>query len=234
MTYDTAQFYNTALALFAGSISAALAFALLPPPSPALRTRRLLAFALRDLRRCAIAPRPPTPDDWDGACMAGSRRCPSRPSRCSCAQLLAALALGSEMIRLRRIARPLALGPELDAALAALAQGAAPLRECGWPGSTAASRLWPAPGHGQPLALRARASILVLSAGRSPATRLFRLGSAQHEVHGDQSARRLCCADCRADGRGLDRRPSRCAGPPPASACCAMSGIRRCSCSPST
>ena len=53
MSYDTQQFYNAALAIVAGVGAAALSFRLLPPLSPALRTRRLLALTLRDLRRLA-------------------------------------------------------------------------------------------------------------------------------------------------------------------------------------
>ena len=45
ITYDTQQFYNTALAVFVGCAVAALLFRLLPPIPPALRTRRLLALA---------------------------------------------------------------------------------------------------------------------------------------------------------------------------------------------
>ncbi len=51
INYDTVAFYNSALAIAAGCAAAALAFYLLPPLPAALRTRRLLAFALRDLRR---------------------------------------------------------------------------------------------------------------------------------------------------------------------------------------
>src|SRR5262249_47892699 len=46
MSYDTAQFYNTALGIFAGAATAALGFRLLPQLSPALRARRLLALTL--------------------------------------------------------------------------------------------------------------------------------------------------------------------------------------------
>jgi uncharacterized membrane protein YphA (DoxX/SURF4 family) len=53
IAYDTLQFYNSALAIVAGAGAATLAFRLLPPLSPALRTRRLLALTLRDLRRLA-------------------------------------------------------------------------------------------------------------------------------------------------------------------------------------
>ena len=49
MSYDTEQFYNTALSIFVGCSVAPLAFLLLPPLSPALRTRRLLALDLARL-----------------------------------------------------------------------------------------------------------------------------------------------------------------------------------------
>jgi len=66
MTYDTAQFYNTALGIIAGSAVAPLAFRLLPPLCAALRARRLLALMLSDLRRLTTAPLPPGLDDWEG------------------------------------------------------------------------------------------------------------------------------------------------------------------------
>jgi hypothetical protein len=45
--------------------AAALSFGLLPPISPALRTRHLLAFALTDLRHLAISSSPPPLEDWE-------------------------------------------------------------------------------------------------------------------------------------------------------------------------
>ena len=65
MSYDTVQFYNAALAIIAGIGAGAFAFRLLPPLPPALRTRRLLALTLRDLRRLAIGPVAWPPDDWE-------------------------------------------------------------------------------------------------------------------------------------------------------------------------
>ena len=163
MTYDTSQFFNTALALFTGSAAGALAFALLPPPSSALRTRRLLAFAQRDLGRCAIAPSLPEPDDWERRMYGRLAAWPEQTEPLQLAQLLATFAIGNEVIRLRRLAPALALDFALDAALAALARG---------DGST--MRLWLArldqqlsasAGSKAPasLALRARASILALT-----------------------------------------------------------------------
>jgi uncharacterized membrane protein YccC len=57
-SYDTQQFYNAASAIVAGVGAAACSFRLIPPLSPAFRTRRLLALALRDLRRLARGPDP--------------------------------------------------------------------------------------------------------------------------------------------------------------------------------
>jgi len=59
MSYDTAQFYNTALGIIAGAGAAAFGFRLFPQLSPTLRTRRLLALTLSDLRRLASAALPP-------------------------------------------------------------------------------------------------------------------------------------------------------------------------------
>jgi uncharacterized membrane protein YccC len=163
MTYNTVQFYNTALALFAGSTAAALAFALVPPPSPALRTRRLLAFALRGLRRFAIEALPPEPDDWERRMYGRLAALPGQTEPSQLGALLAALGVGNEIIRLRRMAFVLPLGPDLDAAFVALAQG-----------DSASARLWlgrldrrlatPA-GVGALVfqAMQARASILAIS-----------------------------------------------------------------------
>src|SRR3979411_352655 len=62
---NTQQFYNAALAIVAGVGAAALALRLLPPLSPALRTRRLLELTLRDLRRLTTGPIPRTAHDWE-------------------------------------------------------------------------------------------------------------------------------------------------------------------------
>jgi uncharacterized membrane protein YccC len=82
MNYDTAQYYNSALAIVVGCGVAPLAFLLLPPLSPAVRVRRLLALTSRDLRRVAVAPfRQRT--IGRAAFTAGSRRCRIRPRHCS-------------------------------------------------------------------------------------------------------------------------------------------------------
>jgi uncharacterized membrane protein YccC len=123
MSYDVIQFYNRALAIIAGLGVAALSFRLLPPLSPAFRTRRLMTLTLRDLRRLAIGPIPRQPADWEGRMYGRLCVVPDAAAPLQRAQLVTALTVGSEIIQLRRIADRLGLGPELDAALEAIARG---------------------------------------------------------------------------------------------------------------
>src|SRR6516225_4502961 len=123
MSYDVIQFYNRALAIVAGLGIAALSFRLLPPLSPAFRTRRLMTLTLRDLRRLAIGPIPRKPADWEGSMYSRLFAVPDAAAPLVRAQLVTALSVGSAIIQLRRIARCPGLAPELDAALEAVARG---------------------------------------------------------------------------------------------------------------
>lgn len=163
MTYDTVQFYNAASAIVAGVGAAALSFRLMPPLSPAFRTRRLLALSLRDLRRLATGPIPRAPDDWEGRMYGRIAALPDEAQPLQRSQLLAALSVGTEIIQLRRIARRLDLGSELDVALAAVAAGNS---------AVATTRLavldhvlasLPDAGTGARAALRARGGVLAVS-----------------------------------------------------------------------
>ena len=122
MTYDTVRFYNFALAIVGGTVVGALSFRLLPPLSPAFRTRRLLALTLRALRRLAANPRW-LRADWEGRMHTRIAALPDAATPLQRAQIVTALSVGSEIINLRRIAPQLGFGPELEAALAALAEG---------------------------------------------------------------------------------------------------------------
>ncbi len=163
MSYDTVQFYNGALAILAGSGAAALSFRLLPPLSPAFRTRRLLALTLHDLRRLAPGRVPWVAADWESHIYGRLEALPDAAEPVQRAQLLAALSVGSEIIRLRRLASSLEPGPDLDAALEALARGDSAIA------TTRLARLddrlasRPDGGSGASLALRARGSILVIT-----------------------------------------------------------------------
>jgi uncharacterized membrane protein YccC len=162
MSYDTTQFYNSALAIASGCLVAPLAFSLLPPLSPALRARRLLSLTLRDLRRNAIALPPTQLVHWEGLMYGRLAALPDQAEPLQRAQLLAALSVGSEIIHLRDLAMRVGAAAELDAALAAFAQGnsaiaIARLRQLDRQLASA-----PDGSADQATALRARARILVI------------------------------------------------------------------------
>jgi uncharacterized membrane protein YccC len=123
MNYDTIQYYNSALAIVVGCGVAPLAFRLLPPLSPALRVRRLLALTSRDLRHLAIAPVLPRPDHWESRLYSRLTALPDQATPLQRAQLLAALSVSTEIIGLRQIAADLGTTAELDAALNDIALG---------------------------------------------------------------------------------------------------------------
>lgn len=123
MVYDTAQFYNTALAIFIGCAIGPVAFRLLPPLSPALRSHRLLALTLRDLRRLAISPLTPQSTDWERRMYDRFAALPDQAEPLQRAQLLAALSVGTDISHLRHLVQHLGAATELDAALASFAQG---------------------------------------------------------------------------------------------------------------
>jgi hypothetical protein len=96
---------------------------LLPPLSPATRTRRLLDLTLRDLRRLTKGRIPRSPADWESQVYGRLFALPEEAEPLQRAQLLAALELGAEIIHLRRIARRFHFGSDLDMALDAVARG---------------------------------------------------------------------------------------------------------------
>jgi uncharacterized membrane protein YccC len=160
MTYNPQVFYNASSAIVFGAGFAALSFRLLPPLSPAFRTRRLLALTLRDLRRLAIGRSQP---DWQGHVHNRLSAMPDEATPLQRAQLVAALSAGSEIIHLERLARHLGLGPKLDAALAALAEGHSARAITQFSGLDDVLAADAADGPGTAAVLQARAGILVLA-----------------------------------------------------------------------
>jgi uncharacterized membrane protein YccC len=122
-SYDTMQFYNAAMAIIAGSGAGALSFRLLPPLSPILRTRRLLALTLRDVRRVATDRVRRSRVDWEGRMYSRLAALPSEAEPVQRGRLAAALSIGTEITHLRRTATQLCLGVELNAAVEAFAAG---------------------------------------------------------------------------------------------------------------
>lgn len=159
MSYDTQEFYNSALAIVAGCGIAPLVFCLLPPLSPALRTRRLLTLTLRDLRRLAIDRLLPRSEDWEGRMYGRLAALPDQAEPVQRSQMLAVLSVGNEIIQLRHVAPHLGVASELDAVLQSFAQGRGAIAMAGL--RRLDSRLTRDPDSA--IALRARGGILILS-----------------------------------------------------------------------
>ncbi len=123
MIYDTHTFYNTAVAIFVGVLFTVIAFRLVPPLSPAWRTRRLLLLTRRDLRRLIVARKLTSVDEWENCIYGRLSVLPQQAELQQSAALAAALAVGSEVIRLRNIADRFAVGGEVASAFEALARG---------------------------------------------------------------------------------------------------------------
>jgi uncharacterized membrane protein YccC len=179
ISYDTQQFYNSALAIVSGAGAATLAFRLLPPLSPAQQARRLLALTLRDLRRLMTGHILRPVINWKSRIDSRLAALPEETEPVQRAQLLAALSVGTEIIRLRRIARRFDLKVELDAALDALARGDS---------SVAIERLTqlnqqlaalPSTRPGARVRLRARGSILAMSEALAQHAAYFDSGVAR-------------------------------------------------------
>jgi uncharacterized membrane protein YccC len=163
MSYDTAQFYNSALAIVVGCGVAPLAFRLFPPLSPARRMRRLLALTSRDLRRLATSPGLPILNDWESRIYGRLTELPNQAEPLQRSQLLAAHSIGTAIIHLRHILPHLETAVELDATLEAIAHGnsvmvIAQLRKLEHRLASA-----PASGPEAAIALRARGRILAIS-----------------------------------------------------------------------
>jgi uncharacterized membrane protein YccC len=123
ISYDTQQFYNAASATFAGFVGAALSFRLLPPLAPAFRTRRLLALTLRDLRRLATSATRKRRNAWESRMYGRLSVLPDTAEPSQRAQLVAALSMGSAIIRLCLLAHQLKMTNQLDSPLGAIARG---------------------------------------------------------------------------------------------------------------
>ena len=123
ITYDASQFWNSSSAILAGIACGAVAMRILPPLSPAIRTERLLALTLADLRRLAKQASPGRQGDWESRGVARLLAMPDQAEPVERSELVAAVAVGKEVVRLRRVAPRFVPGTAVDAALQALAEG---------------------------------------------------------------------------------------------------------------
>jgi len=124
ISFDASQFWNTASAILVGIAVGAVAMLILPQLSPTIRTSRLLALTLADLRRLArgaLSRR--REDDWESRIVARFLAMPEQAEPVERAELVAAMAVGNHIVRLRRVAPRFVPGAAVDAALHALAEG---------------------------------------------------------------------------------------------------------------
>ncbi|WP_422011588.1 FUSC family protein [Reyranella sp.] len=123
MSYDTLQFYNASMAVVVGCCIGAMSYLILPPVSPAIRTRRLLRLTLRDFRSLCRPDADASREDWETLMYGRLAAIPDSATPQQRSEILAALSLGLTLIRLRRALRSLPLNSELGEALASLAHG---------------------------------------------------------------------------------------------------------------
>ncbi len=123
MTYDASGFWNGAIAILAGIAFGVVAMLIIPPLSPAIRTRRLLSLMLRDFRRLVKRASPGRSDNWESKGVARLLAMPDKAEAQERAELAAIVAVGKEIVRLRHIAPRFVPTAMVDAVLAPLAEG---------------------------------------------------------------------------------------------------------------
>jgi uncharacterized membrane protein YccC len=122
MSYNTIHFYNTALAILAGCAAGALSFRLIPPLSPRLRSQRLLALSLRDLRRLAADPIR-RQRSWEGRLNGRIAALPDVAEPLQRAVLVTSLTVGGSIVSLQQTASQLGFAGEFEVALKHFSSG---------------------------------------------------------------------------------------------------------------
>jgi uncharacterized membrane protein YccC len=177
MNYDTQQFYNNALAILVGVGAAALSFRLVPPLTPATRSRRLLTLTRRDLRRIATRPSSPTANEWKGIVVRRLSAMPDDTEPLQLAQLIAALSVGLGIVHLRNSARRLRFTSRVIDALDAFARGRSAV-SIGYLAALDEALTARSPdGPDASEVMRVRDSILVVSEGLSQHAEYFDAGA---------------------------------------------------------
>jgi uncharacterized membrane protein YccC len=173
MSYNTIEFYNTALAIVAGCAVGSLSFRLIPPLSPQQRSRRLLVLSLRDLRRLAT-----DPDrrnwGWEGRLYSRIAALSNEAEPLDRAILVTALAVGRNFVSLQDSAAQLGFEREFAAALGHFSAGdcRATLMQL-----DAADRRLAALAGNRPAAMRARAQILAIRDALADRSTYFETGA---------------------------------------------------------
>jgi len=106
MVYDLSAFLNNGLAILSGSIAGAALYQLIPPIPPALRARRQIAAALRDLHRLAAGRWRPSAEIWEDRLYDRMIALPKIATPLQRGQLVTALGAGLAIRQVRDLADP--------------------------------------------------------------------------------------------------------------------------------
>lgn len=174
MSYNTIQFYNTALSIVAGCGAGALSFRLIPPLSPQFRSRRLLALSLRDLRRLAADPNR-RQRSWEERLYSRIVALPGGAEPVQRAVLVMSLTVGGSFVALQQAARHLGFASEFEAALRQFGSGdcSAMMRQL----EAADRRLAALANHDDLAVMRARGQLLAIHDALSDYRTYFESGA---------------------------------------------------------
>jgi uncharacterized membrane protein YccC len=162
MTYNGSNFWNGNLAILGGIGVAAIAFKIAPPVPPPIRARRLLLLTLSDLRRLARRTTPGTLEAWEGRGFARLLAMPDQAQPVQRAELVSMVAVGKEILRLRRAGPRFIASRALGAALGALAEGRSSRAIEGFEQVDRELASLPSPRATSRIVMSLRASILVI------------------------------------------------------------------------
>ncbi|WP_197024068.1 FUSC family protein [Xanthobacter sp. 126] len=123
ISYDASTFFNIALTIILGNIIGTLFFIIIPGLSPEVRTRRLLALSVRDLRRLAGRPQTPDATRWTAVMTRRVEDLPPQATDEQAGSLLPLFVLGRALILLREAPASEADRLLISDASAALAEG---------------------------------------------------------------------------------------------------------------
>ncbi|MCI0467838.1 MAG: FUSC family protein [Beijerinckiaceae bacterium] len=123
MVYDLGDFLNNVLAIAGGSIAGITGYRLIPPLSPALRARRHVAAALRDLQRLAAGRWSPSAETWEIRLYDRLIALPATSTPLQRGQLATALGVGLAILPLRALAQAAGEQEGVQRMLTALAAG---------------------------------------------------------------------------------------------------------------
>lgn len=174
--FSAVSFFNSATALVAGCVAAAISFRLIPPFSIAFRARRLVASSQRDLSMLAAGGHV---GDWTGRMQARILAMPDQAGAAERALVLAILAAGTEITRLQATASALGERPRLSPVLDAFARGDAARARAALTGFEAGLSVDQTDDSRRRLILRARASTMALIDAIDRHDQLLSSGTAQ-------------------------------------------------------